>query len=41
MADQIEKAGKKGYCMMYGFIFFFLFILLILYVYWYNFDLTF
>ncbi len=31
--------GKKGMCLMYGFLFFAFFISVILYVYWYNFRL--
>ncbi|MEM9921044.1 MAG: hypothetical protein AAF990_23285 [Bacteroidota bacterium] len=40
MADGIQNAGRKGYCLLYSFIGFFMLIALILYVYWYNFDLT-
>ncbi len=38
MADHIENEGKKGYCLMWFFIFFFLFMGLLIYLYQYNFK---
>lgn len=33
--------GKKGFCLMYGFLFFAFFVSVILFVYWSNFRLEF
>jgi len=41
MADHIENEGKKGYCMMWFFLFLLFFASVLIYVYRYNFNLTF
>ncbi|MEM1322609.1 MAG: hypothetical protein AAGG75_20260 [Bacteroidota bacterium] len=41
MSDNIENAGKKGYCLMYFFVGIFLFFSLVIYLYRYNFTLDF
>ncbi len=33
MADQISNSGKKGYCMLYIFLFFFFVIVTCIYLY--------
>ena len=37
MAD-VKDAGRKGYCLLIGFIGFLLFIFLVVYIYKYNFQ---
>jgi len=37
MAD-VQNAGRKGYCLMFGIIGLLLFVILIVYVYNYNFK---
>lgn len=39
--SEIENAGRKGYCLMWFFIFLLLFVILVVAVYNYNFKLTF
>ena len=41
MSEHIENAGRKGYCLMWFFIFFFLFIILLIWVYNQNMILDF
>ena len=41
MADHVENAGKKGYCLMWFIIFFILFISLWAYLYFSNTRLEF
>jgi len=38
MADQIENAGGKGYCLMYFFIGLLLFIAMVTFIYFTNFK---
>lgn len=37
MSDEIQNAGGKGYCLMYGFIGLFLFVVLVVSIYYRNF----
>lgn len=39
--SEIENVGRKGYCLMWFFIFLLLFVILVVAVYNYNFKLTF
>lgn len=39
--SEIENAGRKGYCLMWFFIFLLLFVILVVAIYNYNFKLTF
>lgn len=36
--SEVENAGRKGYCLMYFFIFLLLFVILVVGVYQYNFK---
>lgn len=38
MSDEIKNVGRKGYCLLYGFIAFFLFIVLVVSIYQWNFK---
>jgi len=33
---EVENAGRKGYCLMFGLIGLFLFVILVIYIYNYN-----
>lgn len=33
---EVENAGRKGYCLMFGLIGLFLFVILLVYIYNYN-----
>jgi len=37
--SEVENAGRKGYCLMFGIIGFLLFLILVVYIYNYNFRL--
>jgi hypothetical protein len=37
--SEVENAGRKGYCVMYFFIFFLLFVAMLVYLYNRNADL--
>ncbi len=36
--SEVENAGRKGYCLMYFFIFLLLFVILVVGIYQYNFK---
>lgn len=36
--SEVENAGRKGYCLMYFFIFLLLFVVLVVGIYQYNFK---
>lgn len=38
MSDEITNAGRKGYCLLWFFLFFFVTTGMILYIYFYNFK---
>jgi F0F1-type ATP synthase membrane subunit b/b' len=36
--SEVQNAGSKGYCLMWGIIGFLLFVILVIYVYYKNFQ---